>query len=118
MKPSIVLLAGLVAASSVAHAADETKKPSVVPEGWYVAPMLTFMKADKGRCGASNGIGPAVAFGHRGDLAALELSVDYQQLSYDCSYTVPAPTMSDPNARSAPITSSGKAKLTGFGLGL
>lgn len=114
MNPRIrVLMLVLLAASGAAHA--QSSHP-VFRQGWYLAPMATYMKADKARC-TDDGAGGALALGHRGEIAGLEIWGQYVGLPYDCSYVVPAPTQTDPNA-TATVNETGTAKLVGGGIGV
>src|SRR5258707_220138 len=64
--------------------ADETAKPDtkshVFPEGWYVAPMLEYVHADKKRGTGKNGYGAALALGNGSDIGSIELVGLYNRL--------------------------------------
>lgn len=78
-KFSGVLGAILLVTAGHATAQDETSKSTVFPQGWYVAPMFSFTKADKSRQ-TGNGIGAVLALGHRSDIAAIEIEGLYTRL--------------------------------------
>ncbi len=109
--------AALLTLTANALAQDGPADTSPFPQGWYVVPMATYMRADDQRCGVDNKTGVAAILGHRGDFASLEFWAQVLSLPMECTYTVPAPTMSDPNA-TATVNEKGDLELTGGGLGL
>lgn len=103
-----------------AHAAEEAA-PSTGPvrAGWYVAPMVTYMQPDSSRCNVDSDYGLAAALGHRGDFASIELWGQFLALPHGgCTYTVPAPTATDPEARDTVDEPAGEVELNGGGLDL
>lgn len=99
--------------------AETDASASVLPQGWYVTPMLTHMKPDSARCHVNGGFGGAVALGHRAGWAALEIWGQSLSLSHDaCTYLVPGPTTPDPaDDERVPFTEpAGEVSLDGGGL--
>lgn len=87
-------------------------------EGWYVAPMATYLSPDSGRCEVDSGYGATAALGHRGESASVEVWAQFLELPFGpCAYTVPAPTQVDPDAR-ATVTERGNVELNGGGIAL
>lgn len=104
MKKSAGLLSLSLITSGAAFAQDDAApKDGSFRPGWYAAPMATYFIADSERCGVDDGLGAALALGHRGDFAGLELWGQYLAASADC-----------PGAANG----SGDVKLNGGGLGL
>ncbi|MGH8480899.1 MAG: hypothetical protein ACRES8_00380 [Nevskiaceae bacterium] len=114
------LVATCLAITSGAAAAHGLERPadSTFTEGWYVAPMATYQSPDSERCAVDDGYGATAALGHRGETASVEIWVQYLELPFGpCTYTVPAPTQVDPDAR-ATVTERGDVKLNGGGVAL
>jgi outer membrane protein OmpA-like peptidoglycan-associated protein len=109
----------LFAAAPLASAQDAPPAGSPFLPGWYVAPMATYMKPDSARCNVDSDFGAAAVFGHRGDFGSLELWGQFLSLPHgECSYTVPAPTATDPEARAQVTEPAGTVKLNGAGISL
>ena len=114
-----IVLIALLAAAGAAPAQDDGQTAGPFRPGWYVAPMVTYMMADTARCNVDDGPGFSAAFGHRGDFASLEIWGQFLSLSHaGCTYTVPAPTMTDPAARDTVVEPAGTVDLNGGGMGL
>jgi outer membrane protein OmpA-like peptidoglycan-associated protein len=110
-----VSIAGAAAAQEAAPAGD---RGPVARSGWYVAPLLTYMKPDSGRCGMDAGPGISAVLGHRGDFASLELWGQFLTLSHgECNYTLPDDADMDSNRE--PVTEpAGDTEFNGGGLAL
>jgi outer membrane protein OmpA-like peptidoglycan-associated protein len=116
----LVVLAAVAHAAAAQEAAPPQDEPAgPIRPGWYVAPMALYLKPDSGRCNVDADFGGAAAFGHRGSFASLELWAQVLKLPHDgCTYTVPAPTDVDPQARATVNEPAGEAGLNAFGLAL
>ena len=119
------LLAASFAIAAGAAAAQEPSRPAstAAREGWYVAPMATFMSPDSERCEVDDGFGASLALGHRGETASVEVWGQFLGLKHGtCNYTVPdsgdppdGDLDSDPDPASDP---AGEVKLNGGGIAL
>src|SRR5713226_4747564 len=79
MKTMAGVLCAVLLTAAGSAAADE-EKSDAFPQGWYVAPMFSYTRADKERL-SGNGKGGMFEIGHRGDIAAIELGGIYTNLS-------------------------------------
>lgn len=112
------LALALLAVAGAANA-DDGSSEGLLRQGWYVTPMATYMISDSARCNTDNGEGGALALGHRGDFASLEAWGQYVSASHGtCTYTVPAPTQTNPNNRASVTDPAGDLKLSGGGLAI
>lgn len=116
----ILMFLALAAAAPAVLAQDAAPADGgAFREGWYVAPLAAYVRPDSERCNVDADLGVAAAFGHRGAFAAIELWAQSLSLPHDgCSYTVPAPTNTDPDARATVNEPAGDVKLDGAGLAL
>jgi len=113
------LIVGAALAATVAAEAAPTGEPPTVREGWYVAPMATYLSPDADRCGASSELGFSAALGHRGETASVELWAQSVEVPYaSCTYTYPAPTPTDPDATAQYTEPAGTLELNGGGIAL
>lgn len=117
------LLAAFFAVAGSAAAAQEPAAPAntAFPEGWYVAPMATYLSPDSQRCAVDSDYGVAAALGHRGESASVEVWAQFLTLPHGpCTYLVPGPTTPDPNDdERVPFTElAGDVEFTGGGLAL
>ncbi len=87
------VFAAILLLVSTAQAGEPVSAPfarTALRQGWFTAPMVTYMKPDKSRCGVDPGVGGALAGGYRSDFGAIELWGQFLQLSHDdCTYQVP-----------------------------
>lgn len=111
-----------LSASVVPAAAQEGARSDPGPvtrAGWYGAPLVTVMKPDSSRCQVDDGLGASALFGHRGEFGSLEFWGQFMALEHgECTYTVPAPTETDPENRETVTEPSGEVKLNGAGFAL
>jgi outer membrane protein OmpA-like peptidoglycan-associated protein len=120
-----LLAASFATAAGSAAAAQEPSAPAstAIREGWYVAPMATFMSPDSERCEVDDGFGASLALGHRGETASVEVWGQFLGLKHGrCDYTVPdsgdppdGDLDSDPDPFSEP---AGEVDLNGGGIAL
>jgi hypothetical protein len=119
MKITNGLIVGAALAATVAAKAAAAGEPPPVREGWYVAPMATYLSPDADRCGASSELGFSAALGHRGETASVELWAQSVEVPYaSCTYTYPAPTPTDPDATAQYTEPAGTLELNGGGIAL
>lgn len=87
MRP-LLATAAVLGCGAAAAQEDAARRP--FPEGWYVAPMATYLTPDSARCAVDGDFGVAAAFGHRGEAASIEVWAQYLKVPHGaCSYTVP-----------------------------
>ena len=120
----------MLAISAAAHSQEPASAPepagppfanTALREGWFAAPMITFMLPDSARCGVDSGSGFALGLGRRGDFGAIELWGQFLELAHGgCTYLVPGPSTPDPDDdERVPFTEpDGTLSLNGGGLDL
>lgn len=119
MKAIGTMVGAALALAAAPLLAQDDDGAAASPPGWYVAPLVTWMQPDSARCGVQDDYGAALVAGHRGDFGAIELWGQFLQLPHDgCTYTVPAPTMTDPDARATVNEPAGEVSLNGGGIDL
>jgi hypothetical protein len=105
--------------SSPSEAADN--KSIFAHPGWYVTPMFSYMRSDRGRLGVANGKGGVLAIGHYDGAASFEVWAQYLSAHHEAwSYTMPGPSTPNPNDDETitVFVPEGTVKFTGIGVGM